>query len=167
MRYAYENKLMAGTSDTTFGPDLPTSRGMIVTILYRLAGSPAAGSSDFTDVAAGKYYANAVAWAAGKGVVSGYGDGRFGPDDPITREQMAVILRGYAKLSGKSVNQQADLSRYTDADQISSYAREAMSWANAEGLINGASATTLLPRGTATRAQAAVILQGFCENVMK
>ena len=127
---------------------------------------PAAGSSVFNDVADGQYYAMAVTWAGANGVVSGYGNGRFGPNDPITREQMAVILRGYARLNGMDVSAQADLSGYTDADKISPYAREAISWANACGLINGTSAVTLTPAGTATRAQAAVILRGFCENVM-
>lgn len=166
VEYVYENRLMSGTGAATFGPDLATSRGMIVTILYRLAGSPAAGSSVFTDVADGQYYAKAVTWAAANGVVSGYGDGRFGPNDPITREQMAVILQGYARLSGIDVSARADLSDYTDAGKISPYAREAMGWAGASGLISGTSATTLTPAGTATRAQAAVILRGFCEHVM-
>ncbi len=166
VRYVYENKLMAGTGSDTFGPDLATSRGMIVTILYRMAGSPAVGACGFTDVAAGQYYTSAIAWAAEKGVVSGYGGGLFGPDDPITREQMTLILQGYARLSGKDVSARADLSAYTDAGEISGYAQESMSWARAVGLVNGTSETTLTPSGTATRAQAAVLFQGFCENVM-
>lgn len=166
VEYVYENGLMSGTGAATFGPDLATNRGMIVTILYRLAGSPAAGGSVFTDVAGGQYYAKAVTWAAANGVVSGYGDGRFGPNDPITREQMAVILQGYARLSGIDVSARADLSGYADAGKISPYAREAMGWASASGLISGTSATTLTPAGTATRAQAAVILRSFCEHVM-
>ena len=166
VRYAYENGLMAGTSVSTFSPDLATSRGMIVTILYRLAGSPNVGGSDFYDVAAGKYYSDAVAWAAANSVVSGYGDGRFGPDDPITREQMTLILQGYARLEGRDVSARADLSAYTDAGKVSGYALESMRWARAVGLINGTTPTTLTPAGTATRAQAAVILQGFCENVV-
>ena len=167
IRYAYENHLMTGTSGTTFSPDLSTSRGMIVTILYNLAGTPDAGASDFTDVAPGAYYTKAVSWAAGQGVVSGYGDGRFGPDDPITREQAALILRSYARLCGKDVSAQADLSGFADADTISAYAVEAMSWANAWGLINGTTRSTLSPGGTTTRAQAAVLLRSFCENVIK
>ena len=166
VRYVYENKLMAGTGSDTFGPDLATSRGMIVTILYRLAGSPAVGASDFTDVPANQYYSAAVAWAAANRVVSGYGDGRFGPNDPITREQMALILQGYARLEGRDVSARADLSAYTDAGKVSDYALEAIRWARAVGLINGTSATTLTPGGTATRAQAAVIFRGFCENVV-
>lgn len=166
VEYAYENGLMSGVSATSFGPDLPTSRGMIVAILYRLAGSPASGPSSFTDVADGQYYAKAVSWAAANGVVNGYGNGRFGPDDPITREQMAVILRGYARLNGKDVSAQADLSGYLDEKDVSAYALESMRWASAEGLINGTSAVTLTPAGTATRAQAAVIFRGFCETIM-
>lgn len=166
VQYVYENGLMAGTSADTFSPDLATSRGMIVTILYRLAGSPAVGASDFTDVPANQYYSAAVAWAAANRVVSGYGDGRFGPNDPITREQMALILQGYARLEGRDVSARADLSAYTDAGKVSDYALEAIRWARAVGLINGTSATTLTPGGTATRAQAAVIFRGFCENVV-
>lgn len=166
VQFVYENKLMAGTGETTFGPDAAISRGMIVTILHRLAGSPDVGTSDFTDVPANQYYSDAVAWAAANGVVSGYGDGRFGPNDPITREQMALILQGYARLEGKDVSARTDLSVYTDVGAVSNYALEAMRWARAVGLINGTSDTTLTPRGTATRAQAAVILRGFCENVV-
>ena len=166
VQYVYAQGLMAGTTTSTFSPDMSTSRGMIVTILHRLSGSPAGGSSNFTDVATDMYYADAVAWAAANGVVSGYGDGRFGPNDPITREQMALILQGYARLEGKDVSARTDLSVYTDAGAVSNYALEAMRWARAVGLINGTSDTTLTPRGTATRAQAAVILRGFCENVV-
>ena len=164
--YVYENSLMSGTSATSFGPDQPTSRGMIVTILYRLAGSPAAGASGFSDVADGQYYAKAVAWASSNGVVNGYGNGRFGPNDPITREQLAVILRGFARLRGRDVGAQANLSGYRDAGKISPYALESLRWASAQGLINGTSDTTLTPNGTATRAQVAVILKNFCENVL-
>lgn len=164
--YAYTHGLMAGTGPSTFSPDLATTRGMIVTILYGLAGSPDSGTLNFTDVPAGQYYAKAVAWASANGVVSGYGDGRFGPNDPITREQMALILRGYVRLNGKEVGAQADLSGYRDAGDISSYAREAVAWACAKGLISGTSADTLSPAGTATRAQAAVIFRSFCENVL-
>ena len=166
VQYVYAQGLMAGTTTSTFSPDMSTSRGMIVTILHRLSGSPAGGSSNFTDVATDMYYADAVAWAAANGVVSGYGDGRFGPNDPITREQAAVILRGYARLNGKSVSAQAALSGFTDAGQISPFALEAMRWTHAEGLINGTSSSTLTPGGTATRAQAAVLLRGFCENII-
>lgn len=166
-RYVYEKGLMAGTSDTTFSPNTTTTRGMIVTILYRLEGAPAvSGSSSFTDVAAGRYYADAVAWAAANNIVGGYGNGLFGPNDTITREQMAAILYRYAQYKGYDVTASADLSGYSDAAQVSSYALAALQWANAEGLVNGTSGTTLTPGGSATRAQVAVILMRFCENIV-
>lgn len=167
VQYAYEKGLMNGTSATTFSPNNSLSRGMVITILYRMAGSPAVGAPSFTDVPADQYYASPVAWAAANGVVSGYGNNRFGPNDPVTREQMAVILQGYAKLNGKDVSKRADLSAFADAGQISDYAVEAIRWANAEGLINGTSPTTLTPRGTATRAQAATLFRNFCENILQ
>lgn len=161
VRYAYENGLMSGTGEGTFSPDLPTSRGMLVTILYRLAGSPAAGSASFTDVAKGQWYADGVAWASANGVVSGYPDGSFRPNDTITREQMAAILYQYARIQGKLDDSRADLSIFSDLDSLSAYAKEPMSWAVAQGLFSGVSADTLAPGGSTTRAQAAVILTSF------
>ena len=161
VRYAYEHGLMSGTGEGTFSPDLPTSRGMLVTILYRLAGSPAAGSASFTDVAPGQWYADGVAWASANGVVSGYTDGSFRPNDTITREQMAAILYQYARLQGKLDSGRADLSIFADVDDLSAYAKEPMSWAVAQGLFSGVSADMLAPGGSTTRAQAAVILTAF------
>lgn len=161
VRYAYENGLMSGTGEGTFSPDLPTSRGMLVTILYRLAGSPVAGSASFTDVAKGQWYADGVAWASANGVVSGYPDGSFRPNDTITREQMAAILYQYARIQGKLDDSRADLSIFSDLDSLSAYAKEPMSWAVAQGLFSGVSADTLAPGGSTTRAQAAVILTAF------
>ena len=161
VRYAYENGLMSGTGEGTFSPDLPTSRGMLVTILYRLAGSPAAGSASFTDVAKGQWYADGVAWASANGVVSGYPDGSFRPNDTISREQMAAILYQYARIQGKLDDSRADLSSFADLDSLSAYAKEPMSWAVAQGLFSGVSADTLAPGGSTTRAQAAVILTAF------
>ena len=161
VRYAYENGLMSGTGEGTFSPDRPTSRGMLVTILYRLAGSPAAGSASFTDVAKGQWYADGVAWASANGVVSGYPDGSFRPNDTITREQMAAILYQYARIQGKLDDSRADLSIFSDLDSLSAYAKEPMSWAVAQGLFSGVSADTLAPGGSTTRAQAAVILTAF------
>ena len=161
VRYAYENGLMSGTGEGTFSPDLPTSRGMLVTILDRLAGSPAAGSASFTDVAKGQWYADGVAWASANGVVSGYPDGSFRPNDTITREQMAAILYQYARIQGKLDDSRADLSIFSDLDSLSAYAKEPMSWAVAQGLFSGVSADTLAPGGSTTRAQAAVILTAF------
>ncbi len=167
VQYVYENGLMSGTSATTFSPDTTTTRGMIVTILHRLEGTPAVSTSGtFADVTAGRYYTDAVEWASANGIVGGYGNGRFGPNDPITREQMAAILYRYAAYKEYDVSGAADLSGYSDASSISSYARVAMQWANHSGLVNGTSDTTLSPQGSATRAQAAVILYRFCEEVL-
>ena len=167
VQYVYENGLMSGTSATTFSPDTTTTRGMIVTILHRLEGTPAVSTSGtFADVTAGRYYTDAVEWASANGIVGGYGNGRFGPNDPITREQMAAILYRYAAYKEYDVSGAADLSGYSDASSISSYARVAMQWANHSGLVNGTSDTTLSPQGSATRAQAAVILYRFCEEIL-
>ena len=168
VQYVFENGMMSGTSETTFSPNLTTTRGMIVTILYRLEGTPAVtGTTAFTDVAAGQYYADAVAWAAQNGIVSGTSATTFSPDGVITREQMAAILYRYAQYKGYDVTAKADLSMFTDAAQVSTYATDAMAWANASGLISGTSATTLSPAGSATRAQVATILMRFCENIAK
>ena len=161
--YVYRQGLMSGTAQDRFSPDLTTNRAMLVTILYRLAGSPAVdGGSAFTDVSGGDWFASGVAWASANGIVTGYGDGRFGPNDPITREQMAAILYRYAGFAGQSTTGQADLSGYTDAGRVSPYAAEPMGWAVDRGLITGVSAGTLAPGGSATRAQVATILMRFC-----
>lgn len=166
--YVYEEGLMNGTSNTAFEPNLTTTRGMIVTILYRLEGSPAVSiASGFSDVADSQYYADAVAWAAANQIVTGYDENTFGPDDTITREQMAAILYRYAGYKGYDVTASTDLSAYTDADDISVWAQTAMNWANAQELITGVTSTTLEPAGSATRAQAAAILMRFCETVAK
>lgn len=166
--YAADKNLMGGVGDGVFAPGEPTSRGMIVTILYRLEGSPAVpGVSGFLDVADGVWYADAVAWAVSNNIVGGYGNGSFGPNDPITREDMAVILYRYAVYRGCDVTARADLSAYADISRISGYAVDAMQWANAEGLINGVTAAALEPKGSAVRAMAAAILMRFCENVVK
>lgn len=167
VKYVVDAKLMNGTSAATFSPEGDTTRGMIVTILYRMAGSPTADSSKFTDVPADQFYAEAVAWAAANGIVTGYGDGTFRPAENITREQMAAILYRYAQKQGYAAAEGADLSGYADAAQISAYALPAMQWANAEGLINGTGASILAPDGFATRAQVSAILMRFCETVAK
>ena len=171
VQYVNENGLMAGTSANTFAPDLTTTRGMIVTILYRLEGSPNIENEiwgyPFKDVDANAYYATAVYWARMNGIVAGYSDELFGPNDTITREQMATILYRYAQYKGYDTTAKADLSNYTDAAQVGSWAAEAIRWANAEGLVNGTSATTLTPKGSATRSQVAVILTRFCQNIAK
>lgn len=168
VQYVYKNGMMSGTSKTTFSPNLTTTRGMIVTILYRLENEPAVtGTTAFTDVAADQYYANAVTWAAQNGIVSGTTVTTFAPNNAITREQMAAILYRYAQFKGYDVLAKADLSTYTDAVNINAYATDAMTWANCEQLITGTSATTLTPAGNATRAQVATILMRFCENIAK
>ena len=168
VQYVYENGMMSGTSETTFSPNLTTTRGMIVTILYRLENEPTVtDTTAFTDVAADQYYANAVAWAAQNGIVSGIDATTFAPNNAITREQMAAILYRYAQFKGYDVSAKADLSVYTDAASVGAYATDAMAWANGAGLITGTSATTLTPAGNATRAQVATILMRFCENIAK
>lgn len=168
VQYVYENGMMSGTSETTFSPNLTTTRGMIVTILYRLENEPTVtGTTAFTDVAADQYYANAVAWAAQNGIVAGIDATTFAPNNAITREQMAAILYRYAQFKGYDVSAKADLSVYTDAASVGAYAVDAMAWANGAGLITGTSATTLTPAGNATRAQVATILMRFCENIAK
>ena len=159
-------ELMKGTSVTTFSPNLTTTRSMIVTILYRLENEPSvSGKCPFSDVKSGSYYENAITWAAANGIVGGYGEGKFGPDDNITREQMAAILYRYAQYKGYDVSDKADLGKFTDSGKIGAWAADAMAWANANALVNGVSATILNPQGEATRAQVAAILHRFCENV--
>ena len=167
--YVYENGLMNGTSETTFSPYISTTRGMIVTILYRMEGKPAVFEAcPFTDVKAGAYYERAIVWAAENGIVKGYGNGCFGPDDQITREQMAAILYRYAKYRGLdvSVGENTNILSYDDALDISEYAVPAMQWACGAQIIHGADGR-LTPGAKATRAQVAAILHRFCENVLK
>lgn len=163
--YVYGAGLMNGTDAARFSPEGTTTRGMIVTILHRYEGTPAAGPSAFHDVPAGAYYGPAVSWAAASGVVNGVEPGRFGPEEWITREQMAAILYRYAQHKGLSVDGRADLSAYADGGQVSPYAVDAMAWAVHAGLISGVDSRTLQPGGSATRAQVAAILMRFCENV--
>lgn len=164
---AYEQGLMSGTSPITFAPDAPTTRGMIVAVLHRLEGEPAASGTSFDDVAEDQYYASAISWANAKGIVAGYDASRFGPDDPITREQMAAILYRYAASKGYPASKRADLSAFRDAAQISPYAADVLSWANAEGLITGMGDGLLNPGGYTTRAQAAAILLRFKDAFLK
>ena len=166
VRYVYENGLMTGVSASRFDPDGTTTRGQIVTILWRLSGSPQVNyPMDFTDVSEGDYYAQAVRWAVSAGIAAGYGDGRFGPGDPITREQLAVMLWRYAVLYGYdvSVGESTNILSYADAPDVSEYAIPALQWACGAGIITGTGGGTLHPQGTATRAQAAAMLQRFCE----
>ncbi len=168
IQYVYEKGLMTGTSATTFEPDLATSRAMLVTILYRLEGEPTvAGTSGFTDVVDGEWYADAVTWAAQNGIVNGLGDGLYGVHNTLTREQMAAILYRYAQYKGYdvSVGASTNILSYTDAQEIGEWAVEAMQWANGAGLITGVTESTLAPQSDSTRAVMATILMRFCENV--
>ena len=164
VRYVYEQGLMTGTSDTEFSPNLTTTRGMIVSILNRLEDGPTAEAAGFTDVADGDWYADAVNWAASEGIVAGYEDNTFRPNDPITREQLAAMLMNYAAWKGEDVSVCADLSGYNDAASVSSWAAETVQWAVAEGLISGMPGNLLEPQGSATRAQVAAILQRFLSD---
>ena len=166
VRYAYETGLMDGVGDNLFAPNSETTRAQLVTILYRLAGEPEpGGDSGFSDVAAGTWYTDAVAWAAQNGIVNGVSDTEFAPGDDITREQLAAILYRYAACQGYDVSQRADLSGFGDASSISGYAQEALSWAHAQGLVLGFEDGSLRPQGTASRAQIAAVLMRFLAAV--
>lgn len=164
--YALDKGIMSGTDDNLFSPDLSTSRGMIVTILWRLEGMPEAKSENvFTDVAEGSYYEDAITWASENGIVSGYSENTFAPDDDITREQLASILYRYASFKGADLAASTDISRYSDASEVSEYAVAAVEWAVAKELINGTGESELSPKGTAQRCQTAAILHRFNESV--
>lgn len=168
VKYVYEKGMMAGTAADVFAPNATTTRAMIVTILYRLEGSPAVtGTSSFVDVPAGQWYTDAVNWAAANQIVKGTSATTFAPNASITREQMAAILYRYAQYKGYDVTKKADLSGYSDNGQVSAYAKDALAWANAAKLINGVTNTTLAPQGNATRAQVSAILHRFCDGVVK
>ena len=162
--YVYSQGLMTGTSATTFEPNTPLSRAMLVAVLHRLEGSPTVSGGDFSDVADGDWYAQAVNWAASVGVVNGFDDGTFQPNTAITREQLAAILRNYAQYKGMDVTATGDLSTYTDANSVSDWAKESMQWAVGEGLLSGMTVDTLEPQGLSTRAQVAAVLQRYLAN---
>ena len=163
--FAIANGLFNGMSDTTFEPNTPMTRAMLVTVLWRYAGQHMEGSNTFSDVPNGQWYTDAVAWAAYNNIVGGVGNNRFNPNGNVTREQMATILYRYAASIGIDTSARADISGYPDARNVSSYATDAMRWAVAMGLING-SEGKLLPQGNATRAQVATILMRFIQNVV-
>ena len=168
VRYVSANGMMQGTADTSFNPNGKTTRGMIVTILWRMENQPkAAKEITFTDVKNGKYYHDAVAWASEKGIVGGYSAEQFGPNDNITREQMAVILFNYASYKGYKTQTSAELSGYSDSGSLHKWSKDAMSWANGESLITGTGSNLLNPLGAAERCQVAAILQRFVENTVK
>ena len=163
--FVYENGLMLGTSKTLFSPYGTATRGMMATILWRMEGSPAPkGKNSFTDVEAGKWYADAITWTAENGIFAGYGKDKFGPDDPITREQLAAIFYRYADYKGYDLTVKGNLDKFKDADKITDYAKTAMQWAVGSGLVKGKSGNLLDPQGTATRAEIAAMLHRFIEK---
>ena len=165
--YVYENGLMNGVENNQFAPNTATNRAMLATILYRLAGQPdVSGDLPFTDVAAGTWYTDAVLWAAQNGIVNGLGENTFAPMNTLTREQLVTMLYRYAEAAGYDVSAAADLSGYPDAGKVQTYAQKAMTWAVAEGIVEGMDGN-LNPAGSATRAQIATILMRFCEGVAK
>ena len=155
---AVEMGLFSGTSATTFSPDMALSRAMLVTVLHRQEGTPAAAQAAFQDVSAGSWYESAVNWAAAENIVSGVGEGCFAPDQAITREQLAVMLYRYEQYRGNAPASTGDLSAFVDRDQISPWAEEAMKWALGAGILSGKDVARLDPQGSATRAEAASIL---------
>ena len=163
--FVYENGLILGTSKTLFSPHGTATRSMMATILWRMEGSPAPkGKNSFTDVEAGKWYADAITWTAENGIFAGYGKDKFGPDDPITREQLAAIFYRYADYKGYDLTVKGNLDKFRDADKITDYAKTAMQWAVGSGLVKGKSGNLLDPQGTATRAEIAAMLHRFIEK---
>ena len=166
--YVLEKGLMQGVSDTKFAPQTDTSRAMIVTILWRMEGEPVTDyAMSFKDVKDDRWYTDAIRWAQSSGIVEGYNTGKFGPNDPITREQMATILYRYAKLHEIDVTNTNTLAGFTDVNKVSVWALDAMRWANAVGLVQGRTATTLVPEVSITRAEAATMVQRYCETFKK
>ena len=163
VRYANMNGLFGGVSETVFAPDMSITRGMMVTVLYRAEGGPEAGVCAFSDVPGDAYYADAVAWAEANGIVKGYSETEFGPDDNITREQIAAIMHRYAGFKGVDGDTAGDLGAFSDADKISGWAEEDMRWAVGTGLINGRG-ESIDPLGLATRSETAAVLQRFIEG---
>ena len=159
----YARGLMTGTAEDTFAPELPASRGMVVSILHRLAGSPTVSAEVFADVAADDWYGQAVAWAASEGIASGTSAETFSPNAAVTREQLAALLCNFAAQQGMDTTARSDLSSFDDVETVSDWAQDAVSWAHAEGLFAGTSATTLSPQGEATRAQLAAMLVRFSD----
>ena len=163
--FVYENGLMLGTSKTLFSPHGTAMRGMMATILWRMEGSPVPkGKNSFTEVEAGKWYADAITWTTENGIFAGYGKDKFCPDDPITREQLAAIFYRYADYKGYDLTVKGDLDKFKDADKITDYAKTAMQWAVGSGLVKGKSCNLLDPQGTATRAEIAAMLHRFIEK---
>ena len=166
VKYVYEHKIMSGINSSTFAPDQKLTRGMIVTMLYNMENHPSIkGTSKFSDVQnKNVYFYNAVVWASNNKVVSGYANGKFGPDDNITREQLATILYNYCRYKGKYQTVHADYSKFTDSNKISSFAKWGMNWAVGHKIVNGSNGK-LNPQGTATRAEAAAMISNYCNTI--
>lgn len=168
VKHAYDSGLMEGTSDTVFAPGMTTNRAMVVTLLWRLEGSPAAkNAAGFDDVADGAWYTEAVRWAAAEGIVKGYSDTMFAPNDTVTREQLATILYRYAAYKGYDVSEKGDLTAFVDGEKTSSWAAEAAEWAVGAGLLSGKGGNVLDPTGTATRAEVAQLFLNFSQSMGK
>ncbi len=159
--YVYNKGMMNGT-EKGFEPNAATTRAMLVTMLHRLAGEPNTGNANFSDVADGQWFSKAIAWASANGVVTGYADGKFGPNDAITREQLAAVLYRFAQAKGMDVSAKSGLSNFSDSGKVSGWAQEAMQWAVGAGIINGDSGA-LKPQGNATRAEVAMMIMRFNE----
>lgn len=171
VKYAYKNSLFNGISEKAFGPDSSMTRAMLVTVLYRMEGSPEVDRSGrgFTDVVRDSWYEGGVIWASSCGVVNGMGNGIFAPDLSVTREQMSAILCRYAALKGVDTSERVDLNSFPDCGSVSSWAEESLSWACAEGIISGSASDKgllLLPSGNATRAQVATVLMRYQRNIL-
>ncbi len=167
VKYTFKNNMISGYNETTFAPNDKLTRGMIVTILYKMEGSPKNdGKSKFVDVKSDEYYAKAVKWAVDAGIVHGYNNSdKFGPNDKVLRQDLAGMLRNYAKYKKKNTNATMDLSRYSDYKNIEEYAESAMQWAVEKGVITGNENGTLAPKGNATRAEAVAMIQKYCVNI--
>lgn len=167
VEYAVGKGYFSGVTKTQFAPDRSMTRGMLVTVLWRMENSPAAsGGAEFSDVKADMWYANAVKWAAANGIANGAGNGRFMPDDPVTREQLMQMIRNYAKYKGADTTNAASLDSFSDSAAVSSWAKEAFGWGIASGMISGTGNNSLSPKGVATRAQVAKILTEFDKNIL-
>ena len=168
VNYAVKNNLLKGVAADKFAPEAEMSRAMFVTVLYRLEGEQkAALANPFSDVAKDAWYEDAVIWAYSKGIVTGVSAQEFAPNQNVTREQMAAILYQYARYKGCDMSKTADLSQYSDSDEVSAWALTAVKWANGASVVNGVSENALSPKTTATRAQAAAMFMRFCENIAK
>ena len=167
VKYCYDNGIIMGTTDTTFSPNNNLTRANLVTILWRMEGNQkVSGSLKFSDVKSQEYYYDAVNWAASKGIVNGYEDGKFRPNNNITREQLATILMNYARYKGKDTRERTDLNKFVDNKGISSYAKDSISWAVAKNVMSGkVNGTRIDPAGTASRAEAAAMIANYCNYI--